>query len=156
MAVDTKRVAGRRKVHFDNYEQLLADVRDLAGRPTRQLGNWSLGQICHHIAAGLNTAIDGAPFNPPWILRKLGPLFKKRAISRPLSPGFKLPRQAGSLIPQSNDAAEGIAAIEQAVARLDQTPERQPHVIFGSMTSEEWDQFQLRHAEMHLSFIVPE
>ncbi len=30
------------------------------------------------------------------------------------------------------------------------------HPVFGAMNVEQWNQFHLRHAEMHLSFIVPE
>lgn len=33
---------------------------------------------------------------------------------------------------------------------------RSEHVMFKDMTTEEWDQFNLRHAEMHMSFIQPD
>ncbi|MEX0979336.1 MAG: DUF1569 domain-containing protein [Pirellulales bacterium] len=156
MAVDTRNVKGRRELHFANYGQLLDDVHTLAAGPTRPLGNWSLGQILQHLAKAMNMAIDGPPFKPAWIVRMLGPFFKNRVISRPMSPGFRLPKNGAALIPAESDVAAGVAAIEKAVARLEQNPDRKPHFVFGPMTRDEWDQLQFRHAEMHLSFITPE
>jgi hypothetical protein len=156
MSVDSRNVRGRRELRFSSYDELLADVRSLASQPTRQLGNWSLGQICQHLAIGINTAVDGPPFKPSWLVRVLGPWFKKRVISRRMSPGLKLPKNAGALIPTPTDAAAGVAALERAIARFERTSQRLPHFVFGPMTREEWDQLHFRHAEMHLSFIVPE
>jgi hypothetical protein len=156
MAVDTRNVKGRRNLHYANYQELLDDVHALAARTTRQLGNWSLGQILQHLARAMNMAIDGPPYKPAWVLRVLGPFFKKRVISRPMSPGFRLPKNAKALIPEQSDVAAGVAAVEKAVTRLQQNPDRKPHFVFGPMTPQEWDLLQLRHAEMHLSFIVPE
>jgi hypothetical protein len=28
-------------------------------------------------------------------------------------------------------------------------------MAFGDLTNEEWDRFNLRHAELHMNFIVP-
>lgn len=156
MAVDTKRVTGRRKLHYADYPELLADVRALAGRPYRRLGNWSLGQICQHLAGAVDMAIDGPSFKLALVLRLVGPLLKKRLLRGPLTPGFKVPRGGGTLIPKTDDDAAGVAALEKAVGRLDATSQRKPHPLLGRLTREEWDQFELRHAELHLSFLVPE
>ncbi|MEX0676431.1 MAG: DUF1569 domain-containing protein [Pirellulales bacterium] len=155
MSVDTKSVAGRRELHFESYRELLDDVRSLAARPRRQLGNWTLGQICQHLAGAIDMAVDGPSFKPPFFLRLIGPLLKKRFLKR-FPPGYKVPPGAGSLIPGTDEDAVGVAALEKAVARLEATPERKPHVLFGRLSREEWDQFEFRHAEMHLSFIVPQ
>jgi hypothetical protein len=153
---DTKRVAGRRKLQFANFEELLADVHDLARVETRQLGNWSLGQVCVHLAKGIDTAIDGAPFSPPWVMRLVGPLFKSRVLARGMTPGFRLPRRAEPLLPAETSTAAGIAALERGVERLCRESARLPHAFFGKLTREEWDALMLRHAELHLGFIVPE
>lgn len=156
MAVQTKRVAGRRPLSFSGYDEILDDVRRLAGCPTRCLGNWSLGQICDHLAKGMDSALDGVDFRPPWVVRMVAPLLKKRYIRRPMAPGFQLPKHAASLLPPPVSTAEGVAALEKAVARIRQPGPRQRNVIFGPMTREEWDQLMFRHCEMHLSFVVPE
>jgi hypothetical protein len=154
--VDSTRVTGRRTVHFDSYEELLADVHQMNAQPSRYLGNWSLGQVCEHLAKAIEYMVDGAPFRAPWVIRTVGPWIKKRIISRPMKPGFRLPKSAAAYLPENSDAAVGIARLEQAIERYRQAAVLKPHSIFGTMTREEVDQLNFRHAEMHLSFIVPE
>ncbi len=155
MAVDTKTVSGRRPLRFNSHREVLDEVRSLSGRPVKQLGNWSLGQICQHLAVATNSAIDGAAFRPPLFVRLFAPLMKKRFMKGPMNPGFQLPKNGAAMIPGPTETAEGIAALERAIERLGREPTRKPHGAFGPMTAEEWDQILLRHAEMHLSFIVP-
>ena len=101
-------------------------------------------------------AVDGAPFVAPWYVRAVGPWLKKRMISRPMKPGFRLPKNASKLLPQPIEAADGVARLEKAIRRLQSTTERKPSPVFGPMSSDEWDQLMFRHCELHLSFIVPE
>ncbi|HTM53211.1 MAG TPA: DUF1569 domain-containing protein [Pirellulales bacterium] len=156
MAVDTKRVTGRRQLKFSCYDDILKDVHNLACRPSRQLGNWSLGEICEHLSRAMNMAIDGSSIKAPWYIRVAAPLIKRRFLSRPMNPGFQLPRSAVQLMPNCKETQQGIAALERAIERLKTEKERKPHFVFGHFTREEWDQLQLRHSEMHLGFIVPE
>jgi len=155
MSVSARPAPARRVLHFNSYDDILNDVHDLAGREVIQLGNWSLGGVCEHLAKGMNYGIDGAPFKVQWYLRLLGPILRKRFLTRPMSPGFKLPTSASPYLPSRQAAESGVAELEQAIARQQKIRERKPHVIFGNMTPEEWDQLHFRHSEMHLSFIVP-
>jgi hypothetical protein len=155
VVVKSSKVTGRRSLRFSSYQQILDEVRKLSGAPTRQLGNWSLGQICEHLAKSMDMAIDGATFKPALYIRLIAPWLKKRMISRPMSPGFSLPKDAAGLLPEEISTAAGLAMLEKAIARQQQTRERQASPVFGPMTVEEWDQLNFRHAEMHLSFIVP-
>ena len=155
MAVDTKRVSGRRTLHFNNQGEVLDDVRALASKPVKQLGNWSLGQICQHLAVATNSAIDGASFRPSLVVRLVAPFLKKRVIKGPMNPGFQVPQNGAAMIPAPTETAAGIAELERAIDRLGRDSVRKPHGAFGPMTSDEWDQLLLRHAEMHLSFVVP-
>ncbi len=155
MTVATKKVAGRRTLHFDNYQQILDDARYLASRPHRQLGNWSLGQVCDHLAKTIDMSLDGSQARFPWLLRMIGPFLLGRLLTRPMSAGFTAPPSAG-ITPDPQETQAGLAALERAVARLDQTSQRKPHGLFGPMTREQWDQLHMRHSELHLSFIVPE
>lgn len=154
--VETAQVTGRRTLHFSSYQDILDDVHALAERPARQLGNWSLGQICEHLAKATEYALDGAPFTAPWYVRLVGPFLKKRFITQPMKPGFKLPARAADYLPVNTDASVGIARLERAIERIQQTNDPRPHALLGAMTRDEWDQLNFRHAEMHLSFIVPE
>ncbi|MBI3837414.1 MAG: DUF1569 domain-containing protein [Planctomycetia bacterium] len=154
MTVQTNTVTGRRSLQFSSYQEILDDARKLSLTPTRQLGNWSLGQICEHLAKGMDMAIDGPAFKPSLPVRLIGPFFKKRTLTRPMSPGFTLPKNAAALLPAPVSVAEGLAKLEKSIARQQQTRDRKPNPVFGPMTAEEWDQLNFRHAEMHLSFIV--
>ncbi len=156
MTVETGKVAGRRPLHFSNYDELLDCARKLSQGPTRQLGNWSLGQICKHLAVTIDSSMDGPAFKPPFLLRLVGPLLKKRFLSRPMQSGFKLPKTAGKLLPPETTTADGLEHLERSVARLDQVPARAPHPVFGKLSRDQWDQLQFRHGELHLSFIEPQ
>ena len=156
MTVHTKQVTGRRQVQYSSYQDILDDVHALAAGRTRALGNWSLGKICRHLTIAMDMAIDGTDFKPNLLVRIGGRLLKRRFLTRPLTPGFRLPKKAAFLIPSDGDAAEGIAELERAIARLGRVADRKPHPIFGPLTRDEWDQITFRHAAMHLSFIVPE
>jgi hypothetical protein len=155
--VDTARVAGRRTLRFESYDEVLAEAERLARMPVRMLGNWSQGQIYKHLAVAIDTMIDGATFNLPapmrWVLRTF---MKRRMLSRTLPAGFKLPAKAVNAIPaEDTTLEEGLALLRQAIARIQATSERAMHPGFGRIPAAEWDAFQLRHCELHLSFIVP-
>jgi hypothetical protein len=156
MAVQTGKVAGRRHIEFTCYQEILDDVHALAARPTRALGNWSLGKICRHLAIAMDMAIDGTDFKPNILVRTVARLLKKRYLTRPLSPGVRLPKKAAFLIPSDADTAEGIAELERAIERFNRISDRKPHPFFGPLTRDEWDQMTFRHSAMHLSFIVPQ
>ncbi len=154
--VNTKHVTGRREVHYNSYDEQLADAERLAGMKVRTLGNWSFGQIMRHIALSIDCMIDGAPFGFPapiqWVMRLL---MKKKMLAGKMSPGFKLPKKASQLLPEPATTEEGLAEYRAAIERAKTESRRAPHGGFGHLTKEEHDIFQLRHAEMHMSFVVP-
>jgi hypothetical protein len=87
----------------------------------------------------------------------LARLFRAQILKRGLPTGVKLPPQVEEVLyvaPESLESA--IASLERAIARLSLTTQRAPHPLLGTMSAPQWDQFHLRHAELHLSFIVPE
>jgi len=154
--VNTKKVTGRRKLRFESYKELLSDVEQLAAAEVQTLGNWSFGQILKHLAVAVDSMIDGGPFSLPVPVRFLmNFMMKKRMLTRTLSPGFKLPKSARALVPDEISVEEGLGLLRAAIDRLDKETKRAPHGAFGELSPLEWDQFQLRHCEMHLSFVVP-
>lgn len=155
--VKTKKVAGRRVVRYESLDEILADAERLAVIPTRTLGNWSVGQIYTHLAKAADVLIDGAPLSAPlpvqWVLRTF---LKKRILSKSLSPGFKLPKRASSLIPDLTSTEMGLELLRIATARIKKTEKRaERHPAFGKCSTEDWNAWHLRHSEMHMSFIVP-
>ena len=71
--------------------------------------------------------------------------------------GFRFPEKIRPSFEAPADATfeEAFAALKVAVERLRATQERVPHPVMGKLSLEEWEQFHLRHAEMHLSFVNP-
>ena len=57
-------MAERRNLSFSRLDEVMPDVdRLLAGH--RTVGNWSLGQICNHLAKGIQGSIDGFDVTHP-------------------------------------------------------------------------------------------
>ena len=133
MAVASKRVVGRRRLHFESHQDVINDAHRLSSMPVRQLGNWSLGQVCHHLAKTVDVSIDGSQIHFPLVLRMIAPLVKKRFLKRTMSAGFKVPKSGAVLLPDPLETAAGLAALEKAVARLETTGVRKPHGLFGAV-----------------------
>jgi hypothetical protein len=156
MSVKTANVAGRRQLKFNSLDDILADAERCASENYRPLGNWSAAQIFEHLARVMNGTIDGLPFTVPWLARMILPLFKRRFINGPISPGFNLPKSGEPLVAESTVTTEqALNHLRQAVARLKQTDQRAPSPVFGVMSLDDSDRLQMTHAEMHLSFLVP-
>ena len=153
MSVVTKKVQGRRTVRYETLDELLAEAEQLATSDIRTLGNWSLGQNLKHIAMALDSSIDGSDFMLPTPVRFLMSLFMKRKfLTKSIPAGFK---STVKFIPDETSTEDGLTALREAVARQKQESKRVPHPGFGKLTNKEWEDFNLRHAEMHMSFIVP-
>jgi hypothetical protein len=156
--VDTARLAGRRDLHFQSLDDILAEVDRIANcSRVGTLGNWSAGQIFEHVARVMDRSIDGFDSRLPAILRFiLGRTMKSRMLNRPMAAGFKLPEKAGAeLIAPATSLEDGLAHIRKAIRRLHTEPARVPSPFLGPLSREEWDRLHCRHAELHFSFLVP-
>ena len=150
--INTKKVTGRREVRYNSMDEMLADAERLATSEVRTLGNWSQGQIYEHVARGLDTSIDGVDFSLPAPVRwMLSLLMKRKFIYDSLPAGFKA---TGKVVPDETSTELGLESLRKAVERQKNESSRIKHPAFGNITREEWDQFNLRHAELHMSFIV--
>lgn len=154
MPVDTTKVKGRRQVHYGSYADLLADAEQLAKTKVKTLGNWSYGQILKHVAQSTDSSIDGSGFALPAPIRWVFTLLMKRKyLTQPIPAGFKAPKQ---FQPPEVSVEDSLADLRKAIARQNTEEKRAMHPAFGKISKDEWTQFNLRHAEMHMSFIVPE
>lgn len=158
MPVNTAKVHGRRPLQFHSLDEVLADADHLAAGPIRCLGNWSAGQIFKHLAITLDNAVDGVDFRVPWFVRLIARTFKNRFLYKPMSPGFRMPRRMEPYFapPAKVELADGLQALHRAVARYKAAERLAPSAALGPLTRAEYDALNLRHAEMHLSFLVPD
>jgi hypothetical protein len=154
--VDTKAVTGRRELHYRDVDEVLADAERLHAGGYERLGNWSLGRMAKHLEGAMNLGLDGAKFRPPLVVRVVARTFFKKKALRKMAPGFRLsPGIARHLVPDETSDAEGLDALREATRRWKTETQRYPQPFFGPLTPDEWNQLVLRHAEMHMSFLVP-
>jgi hypothetical protein len=148
----------RRQLQFTKID----DITDDAGRlvlaeqkgKLRQLGNWTLGQSCGHIAGMIDYSYDGLPIKITWLAKLVARRFRRKFIYRPMNPGGSIPRvPGGTLATERLSTAEGLSRLKQACARLKRSVPKTPHAVFGPLNADEWKNFHLRHAELHLSFL---
>jgi hypothetical protein len=157
MSVNTTKVKNRRKVEYASFDELLADARRFGAGPIKTLGNWSPGQIFRHLALSYNQSVEGFPICFPWHMRLVARLFKKKFLSGSMPAGFSMPAEvAREVAPPVTSVAEGLAELEAAIARLKTTSRRGTHPMFGQLTPEEWNAVHLKHASLHMSFLVAE
>ena len=159
--MDTGKVTGRRTLRFESIDQALADVERLvaaerAGR-LRRLGNWTLGQTLGHVATWAEYAYTGAPLKAPFFVRWILRLRKRKYLYESMPSGVKIPRvEGGTLGTDPLPLEEGRERFRRAFERLKNEPPTAPSPVFGMLTHEEAIALNLRHAELHLSFLIPD
>ena len=159
-ALDTRRVADRRKLHFTSIDEALADIDRLVAAERegklQRLGHWTLGQALGHLATWAQFAFDGTPLKPPLIVLWIMRLRKNKFLRDPMPGGVKIPKvPGGTLGTEPLTLDEGLHRCRACLQRLDREAPSKPNVIFGTLTHDQWKQLNLRHAELHLSFFKP-
>lgn len=149
-----------RNLHFDTLDDLLADARRIAQQPDAPTrGSWSASQNIWHVARYLQASVEGYPFAVPWYLKLIGPLMKKRMITKTMSPGYTTPRKVShEMEPQNVDPT--LTTMDQAIQLLETWAgkaneqgfiERNP--AFGPMDRQQWVDLHCRHAELHFGLV---
>lgn len=160
MAVNTAIVSGRRELHFADFGGLLSEAEKVVAHPCRQLGNWTVGQILEHLAIVAACPFDGfGGLVAPWYVRYLVvPIFKNSFMTKPMSPGRRLPKAAEEkLVPRPNvDPRKALEHLKRTVERYKTETPHHAHPALGKLAFQEWVALTLRHGELHLSFLVPE
>ena len=155
MPVDTAKVEGRRTLHFNTLDDILADVERLAQGKVRALGNWLPGEALKHLTVPMFWSLDGAPIKGAWYIRMGGWLMKNRFLRNPMRAGFKLPENfARQLVVGETSWEDGLHAFRTTIGRLKTETQRHPSPFLGELTREQWDQLHCRHCELHLSFLI--
>ncbi len=159
--VDTGKVADRRVLRFESIDQVLAEVDRLAeaeraGR-LRRLGNWTMGQTLGHLASWMEYGYTGTPLKVPFFIKWVLRLRKRKFLHGPMQAGVKIPGvEGGTLATDPVPLDEGLGRFRRAAERLKAEAPTAPSAVFGPLTHEEAIALNLRHAELHLGFLVPE
>ncbi len=155
--VDTRLISNRRHTHYAELSEVLADAEQVAAADVRTLGNWTLAQIFDHLSKSLRVAVDGTDAVFPWPARLFLRPIRGHFFSRPLKPGFRVPSKLEVVLRprQGLSTEQALRELTESVRRFQSARQLAPHPAFGRLTREEWTQITLRHAELHLSFVVP-
>ena len=159
-AMATGRSPHRRELHFSTIDDALAEANRLAeaereGRLTKS-GNWTPGQALGHLATWANFAFDGYPdvIRPPLPIRAILRLLKNRVLGKGMMAGVKMRGVPGGTVgTEVLPPDEGLARYRAAMERLRTDAPTNVNPVFGPLTHEQWIQLNLRHAELHLSFL---
>ena len=177
--VDTRR-AERRALSLASFDDLAREVdrieraSDPAGEGLRFTGNWSAGQIFEHIAMAIERSMDGfgaLPASARPAPRALIAIAERSAharalqaertlraalLSGPMSPAGPSIALPGELEPAEHVwTRDGAARLRVALSRLrDGHPMNKPSPTIGPLSPDEWTVLHLRHAALHLSFII--
>lgn len=162
--INTRRVKNRRKVRLKTMEDLVAEVDRLrsaaAAGSAKQLGNWSPAQVLWHIGKLIQLSFDGFGWRyrhgPEWTMRLMRWISWHWLIAMAFRPAFKNPPEAAVLEPdlraEFNDAADFLL---QQVRRIHSGEQMtQSCSVDGPYSHEQWIYIHLRHAELHLSFLL--
>lgn len=160
MSIDTAKATDRRTLAFHSVEDVIADVDrivDAEQRGTlRCTGNWSAGQVFGHLATWINYAYEGYPFHVPWFIRLLLKFKVKQYLRGRMDAGVRIPNMPdGTLGTEPLDTAEGARRLRAALQRLKSEPAKYHSPAFGTMSHEDRILLNLRHAELHMSFMHP-
>lgn len=144
----------RRRLSFDDLSQVLPEVRRVkVGH--RTVGRWTLGQICKHLADGINGSMDGLDLGRHRFKRLF---FAKRMLQYTFRYGIP-----GDYTVDPNIEPPPGVDLEEAIEELTRAIERyrahrgplQAHPLFGKMPRDIWDRLHCIHCAHHLSFVIP-
>ncbi|MFO0839653.1 MAG: DUF1569 domain-containing protein [Phycisphaerae bacterium] len=155
--------AQRRALRFNSINELIAEIdrivaADAAGR-IRRTGNWTAGQAMNHLGSWIEYGYEGFPFPPPpWFVRIILRFMKNKYLRQGMPSGVRIPGAAeGTYATEPMSAVDAAAKLKKALGRLQRgEAPRFDSPAFGKLTEDERIALQLRHAELHLSFLHPE
>lgn len=160
-AVDTKSVAERRELRFNSIDECLGELDRIAAADEqgnlRAVGNWTPGQVMAHLAAWIEYGYDGYPVKPPpffvrWILR----IGLRKMLNKGIRPGLRIPGiKEGTIGMEDMQTLEAVDRLRRAFARLQGGESaKYDSPAFGKMSHDDRILLNLRHAELHLGFLV--
>ena len=150
----------RRELKFDNLDQVVAEVEQLAQGEVTTTGNHTFTEIVEHLAIthDMTTGKVVGP-KPPFFIRLMMPFMKGMLLKdQPLKPGFKLPSKAEEFFwpKQQQTLQQAIDHLRESVENYKTQGPLPKHPMFGKISKEQDLQMNLRHAALHLGFVHPQ
>ncbi len=140
---------------FNSPDQVIADVDQLRARPHHKLGNWTLPQVCRHLAVVIDGNLTPPPTDEPTPEQIA---MKQKFFGMVLGPaGMPDNMPAGpAVLPPDTCGDEAIDHLKAAFKALSEHTHRCILVgRCGPVLTAEVLQLHLAHAAHHLGFLVP-
>jgi len=146
-------MTSKRDLTITNLDQIMPEVdRLLAGNAT--VGEWSLGQICHHLALALRSSARARGPVPDATPEQTA--LRQRFFAAGVFPPGR-PAPAGMLPKADLDAREEAERLRSAVEHFKQSEGPYPaHPALGPLERDDWLRFHCIHAAHHLGFALPQ
>ena len=144
----------RRVLAFKDLGELLPEVRRLIPAH-RTVGQWTLAQVCRHLADTINGSMDGFDLRRHRFKRYfLSKRLLRYTYRHGITPGYTVdPRLTP---PENVNLGEAMPALERAIERYrTYRGQLRPHPLFGELSREMWDRLHCFHSAHHLSFVIP-
>lgn len=158
--IDTTKVEERRSLRFDSIEDCLAEVQKIADADRNgslvTRGNWTAGQNLSHLAAWIEYGWEGYPLDElPLPIRTGMRSMLPEILDKGMEPGMQIPDIPGGTVGADEmKTKEAIERFSAALNRLNSDePSKHDSPAFGKMSHAERVQLNLRHSELHLSFL---
>lgn len=154
----------RRPLRLQTLDDLATEINRLVaahgqGR-LRATGGWTPAQIFWHLAKFIECSFDGFPFRykhgPVWLSKFLKWMAWRWLVRMALRPGYVNPPEAAIVEPARDVAFDAAATyLLRQVERI-HGGERmtQSCSVEGAYDHEQWIYVHLRHAELHLSYVM--
>jgi hypothetical protein len=145
----------RRPLSFDTFDQAIHEIERLQVCGYQKTGNWTLGQMCQHLALSMERPMEGITSRAPLPIRLLGPMMRKSFFrARSMRAGFRIPPPL-----RPEDAVDELREVYRLIAalrRIELFPGPFPrHPVLGKLSLTQWRDLQLIHTAHHLSFLIP-
>ena len=152
----------KRKLKFEDFDAVMAEVRSLHESGYTSNGNWSLAQCCGHLGEWMRYPMDGFPVPPLpirmifWVMKKtVVPGMKRKILAEGFSGGTMT---APESVPKP-DAMSDEDAIQKFQAIVDRVKSHSGDLLesplFGEQDKAMYTKVNLLHAEHHLGYLEP-
>ncbi|MEM6459437.1 MAG: DUF1569 domain-containing protein [Planctomycetota bacterium] len=152
------KLSERRDLHFDSLAEVLADAEATAAASPRTTGNWSAGQVYHHVAFGIEMMSKGVDVPVTLRMKVFGRGLRLFGMHvKPIDPGINPPAKVAAVFRPPDDVTleAGLQKLRDEIAYAQEHGLTHPSPLFGRMSADDAVAMQCRHAELHFSFVHP-
>lgn len=135
-------------------EEIKARIMKLSPSSKALWGKMNAAQMMAHCVVGLKIAFGEITPKSNFLFKLMGKFFKKKIFA---AESFKKnsPTAKEFIIPDNRDffveRAELLACIKKCAEFGGEVFTKEPHVFFGFLSADEWDELTFKHLDHHLN-----